>query len=58
MIRYICNWCNADTTKRFSDVHVVVSEQGREVPRQYHLCPKCTKELMKLIRKDDKKNDA
>lgn len=55
MIKIFCNWCGNESTKRYSDMHIVLSEQGREVARQYHICPKCTKELMKLIRKDDLK---
>lgn len=54
MIRYICNWCRKDTTKQYANVHIVINETGREVARQYHICPKCNKELLKLIRKDDK----
>lgn len=57
MIKFFCNWCEKDTTKKYSTVHIVLNVEGREVARQYHLCPKCTKEMSKLIRKDDIKNN-
>ena len=56
MIRYICNCCLKDTTKKYADVHIVINEGGREIARSYHICPKCTTEMMRLIRKDDKVN--
>lgn len=53
MIKIFCNWCEAETTKKYLDMHVCVNENGREIARQYHICPKCGKELLKLMRKDD-----
>lgn len=56
MIKIFCNWCDNETTKRYSTAHIVVNESNREIAREYHLCPKCTKELFRLIRKDDVRN--
>lgn len=56
MIKIFCNWCDNETTKRYSTAHIVVNESSREVAREFHLCPKCTKELFRLIRKDDVRN--
>lgn len=57
MIRIFCNWCDKDATKKYTNVHIVLNVDGREVARQYHLCQKCTKEMTKLIRRDDIRNN-
>lgn len=56
MIKYFCNWCLKDTTKKYTDVHLVTNYDGREIARVYHVCPRCSKEMFKLIRKDDMRN--
>ena len=53
MIKIFCNWCDSNCTKKYSTVHIVINDAARETARSYHLCPKCSKELYKLIRKDD-----